>query len=299
MEHSEFSFQRIPFQALGTVVDCRENIEKRQQWLVLPKNCLRTQLWFNQNIRSSIHNGQQSAALHASLIWKEVEKGDTFNNRYLSIEQRAWDSDSILFRKSFGHCRYGRRLEILSDRLPYSSSTYARRTWIYFYHSKSLVTRSFSRKFLSDLVQWTCRHPPAFSMGAWYKTLWILVIAMILTGIMRFCQYESYPAAFAKLSVLWPPSEPNLLQNCQQIENPCEQRLVFKENPPSVSGCHQYGRSGKTDRSFRCGKPIYIWGKRTISWSYLSKQTFGIFLLRRTGKERPLRLAVPHLSLAC
>ena len=152
--------------------------------------------------------------------------------RYLSIEQRVWHSDSISFRKSFGHCRYGRRLEILSDRLPYSSSTYARHTWIYFYHSKSLVTRSFSRKFLSDLVQWTCRHPPAFSMGAWYKTLWILVIAMILTGIMRFCQYESYPAAFAKLSVLWPLSKPNLSQNCQQIENPCEQRFVLKRTHP-------------------------------------------------------------------
>ena len=37
-----------------TGVDCMENIEKRQQWLILPKNCLRTQLWFNQNIRNSI-----------------------------------------------------------------------------------------------------------------------------------------------------------------------------------------------------------------------------------------------------
>ena len=37
-----------------TVVDCMENIKKCQQWLILPKNCLRTQLWFNQNIRSSI-----------------------------------------------------------------------------------------------------------------------------------------------------------------------------------------------------------------------------------------------------
>ena len=32
-----------------TVVDCMENIEKRQQWLILPKNFPRTQLWFNQN----------------------------------------------------------------------------------------------------------------------------------------------------------------------------------------------------------------------------------------------------------
>ena len=74
-----------------TVVECIENIEKHQQWLILPKNCLRTQLWFNQNIRSSIqkvpmtapsggslwypqwkttmdNNGRQSAVLHASLM---------------------------------------------------------------------------------------------------------------------------------------------------------------------------------------------------------------------------------------
>ena len=39
-----------------------------------------------------------------------------------------------------------------------------------------LPFKVFGNKFLSDLVQWTCRHPPAFSMGACYQTLWILVI---------------------------------------------------------------------------------------------------------------------------
>ena len=32
-----------------TVVDCMENIGKCQQWLILPRNCLRTQLWFHKN----------------------------------------------------------------------------------------------------------------------------------------------------------------------------------------------------------------------------------------------------------
>ena len=74
----------------------------------------------------------------------------------------------VLFRKSFGRCRYGHRLGILWDRLPYSSSTCAPHTW----NSSDFTIwghwlhYQFSKKFLSDLVQWTCRHPPAFSMGA-------------------------------------------------------------------------------------------------------------------------------------
>ena len=63
-----------------TVVDCMENIGKCQQWLILPRNCLRTQLWFNQNLRSEQYsksfNGSAildrqsmiSAVLHASLM---------------------------------------------------------------------------------------------------------------------------------------------------------------------------------------------------------------------------------------
>ena len=29
---------------------------------------------------------------------------------------------------------------------------------------------SLSKNTISDLVQWTCRHPPAFSMGAWCES---------------------------------------------------------------------------------------------------------------------------------
>ena len=50
-----------------TVVDCMENIEKRQQWLILPKNCLRTQLWFNQNIRRSIKKVPMTGPSRGSL----------------------------------------------------------------------------------------------------------------------------------------------------------------------------------------------------------------------------------------
>ena len=50
-----------------TVVDCMENIGKCQQWLILPRNCLRTQLWFNQNIRSSIKKVPISSA-----IWRQL-----------------------------------------------------------------------------------------------------------------------------------------------------------------------------------------------------------------------------------
>ena len=31
---------------------------------------------------------------------------------------------------------------------------------------------SLSKNTISDLVQWTCRHPPAFSMGAWCETFY-------------------------------------------------------------------------------------------------------------------------------
>ena len=54
-----------------TVVDCMENIEKRQQWLILPKNCLRTQLWFNQNIRSSIQKVPMTAPSRGSLWYPQ------------------------------------------------------------------------------------------------------------------------------------------------------------------------------------------------------------------------------------
>ena len=43
-----------------------ENIGKHQQWFILPRNCLRIQLWFNQNIWSSIKKVPMTAPSRGS-----------------------------------------------------------------------------------------------------------------------------------------------------------------------------------------------------------------------------------------
>ena len=58
-----------------TVVDCMENIGKCEQWLILPRNCLRTQLWFHKNIQSSIQKVPMGSTIQRQLLISGVLHG--------------------------------------------------------------------------------------------------------------------------------------------------------------------------------------------------------------------------------
>ena len=58
-----------------TVLDCMENIGKCEQWLILPRNCLRTQLWFHKNIQSSIQKVPMSSTIQRQLLISGVQHG--------------------------------------------------------------------------------------------------------------------------------------------------------------------------------------------------------------------------------
>ena len=73
-----------------TVVDCVENIEKRQQWLIWPKNCLRTHLWFNQNIHSSIKKVAMTAPSRGSLWYLQwITAMDNIGQEWITMDNNG------------------------------------------------------------------------------------------------------------------------------------------------------------------------------------------------------------------
>ena len=75
-----------------TVVDCMKNIEKRQQLLILPKNCRRTQLWFNQNIRSSIQIIPMTAPSGGSLWYLQWATVDNNEQQWKTMDNNVQQS---------------------------------------------------------------------------------------------------------------------------------------------------------------------------------------------------------------
>ena len=80
-----------------------QNISKRQQWLILPKNCLRTQLWFHQNIWRSIQKVPMTTPSRGSLWYLRccMHLDDIF---FYRKPMGSWENPIMLISLSVVQC---------------------------------------------------------------------------------------------------------------------------------------------------------------------------------------------------
>ena len=96
-----------------------KSIGERQQCLILPRDCLRIQLWFNQNIRSSIKKAafdiRGAICLPATQIWIMVELQKSSQGCFIPLSQC---------------CRYSYIWSAQNHIVIISLSTFLKRPWI-------------------------------------------------------------------------------------------------------------------------------------------------------------------------